>query len=1074
MQREEILNLCVSKKVYQRGVDLYQHGHVHAMECEYDAEIDRWYADASVQGSGYREYETWLEYDEKEDIIVDYDCSCPAQDNYYGMCKHGVALCLKAIDENYLRPYIPDDPVSLDSVVTTDLTIMNLIDRHARKKRQDGQKANGTIELVPKLIEKNSYYIGDSDIYLTFRIGRGRLYVLRNLSNFINAVENEEKVSYGKQLSFVHNKSVFTKKTWEMICLIREITESYYTDIRKELYVGDDLLSRFLMLELGESIEYESDRCNEGELLIVDQNPPLQIVIEPIGENDYSMTVPRLRLVEGREDVFVLYDNKAYHCDDQYLDKMLPVLKIADHYSEIKYKVSGEDMHRLYNEVLIDMETVDALDKGTLTFEQYLPKPLQVSYYLDQSEQNVMVKIMGTYADETFNLLDTDQTIHYRDYDRERQALAIGEAYFSKENKKEHVLYFPVEDEDRRYQLFDTGISQMEKNGKVYASERFRMRKIVRSPKARMGISLESGLLSLKIDLDEFSKKELFDILQSYRKKRKYYRLTSGDYLSLEDNEVSAMAQILEHLTLRKQDFKQEELSIPKYFACYIDQVLQKDAGRLQVKRNPDYKALIRNMKNVEDSDYEVPKGLCGNLRGYQKTGYRWLRTLSEYGFGGILADDMGLGKTIQTIAYLLARKEEGITKPSLIICPASLVYNWQKELEHFAPLLHVRIMVGSASIRKQKFELEDRDDVWITSYDTAKRDILLYQKCHFDTAIIDEAQNIKNHNTQVARAVKLISADIRFALTGTPIENRLSELWSIFDYLMPGILKSYEKFRNKYENPIMSGQDQNVMEELKKLVSPFILRRVKKDVLKELPDKVEQVIYAQMDREQKKLYAGHANRLLMNLEQQTQEQIRQDKLEILAELTRLRQICCDPGLLYEDYQAGACKVDMCEELVKEAIEGNHKVLIFSQFTSIFPILEERFEKAGISYYELTGRTPKQKRMQMVERFNNDDVPVFLISLKAGGTGLNLTSASIVIHFDPWWNLAAQNQATDRAHRIGQENQVVVLKLIVKDTVEEKIVELQKQKQEIADEILGGEGISAAKLTREDLLAILR
>lgn len=1073
MQREEILNLCVSKKVYQRGEDLYAHSHVQVMDCEYDEEIEHWYIDARVQGSEYREYETWLEYDEKEDMIVDYGCTCPAQDDYYGMCKHGVALSLKVLEENMFGTSIQKQPIPVDSSTLTSWEILDLIDQTARKKRQNRQKPEGKIELVPKLVQKGAYYMGCQDTYLTFRIGSERMYVIKNISRFLDAIENEEWVSYGKQLAFVHNKSVFTAKAWAMICLIRESDEYQYGHIHKEWYVNDDCLARFLRLNLGDSIEYESDLAAQHTLEILDVNPPVQIEIKQKEDGSYTMALPKLRLVEGKEAVFVFYENKAYHCDRKYLDCMLEVFRLADQNHVEEYDVAAEDMHRLYNEVLIDMENVDALDKGELSFETYLPKPLQVAYYLDESEQNVMVKIMGTYDDESFNLLDADQTVHYRDYDREQQALAIGKAYFNEENKKEHTLYFSSDDEDRRYQLFDTGILQMEGQGKVYASERFRMRKIIRSPKAKMGISLENSLLSLNIDLDEFSKKELFDILQSYRKKKKFYRLKSGDYLSLEDNQISAIAQILDRLSLKKKDFGQEPLSVPKYFACYIDQVLQKDAGGLEVQRNTDYRALIRDMKSVKDSDYEVPKSLCASLRGYQKTGYRWLRTLAHYGFGGILADDMGLGKTIQTIAYLLARKEAGIKKPSLIICPASLVYNWQKEFERFAPSLRVRMMVGNASIRKQKFTLEDWDDVWITSYDTVKRDILLYQEGSFDTEIIDEAQNIKNHNTQVAKAVKLIPSDIRFALTGTPIENRLSELWSIFDYLMPGILESYEKFRKKYETPIILDQDQNAMEQLRKLVSPFILRRVKKDVLKELPDKVEQIVYAQMDSEQKKLYTGHAFKLLTSLEQQSQDQIRQGKLEILAELTKLRQICCAPSLLYEDYQACACKVDMCEELVKEAVEGNHKVLIFSQFTSIFPILEERLEKFGISYYELTGRTPKQKRMQMVERFNNSDVSVFLISLKAGGTGLNLTSASIVIHFDPWWNLAAQNQATDRAHRIGQENQVVVFKLIVKDTIEEKIIELQKKKQELADEILGGEGISAASLTREDLLAIL-
>ena len=354
-----------------------------------------------------------------------------------------------------------------------------------------------------------------------------------------------------------------------------------------------------------------------------------------------------------------------------------------------------------------------------------------------------------------------------------------------------------------------------------------------------------------------------------------------------------------------------------------------------------------------------------------------------------------------------------------------------------------------------------------------AKRDVSLYRDYQFDTEIIDEAQNIKNHGTQAAKAVKKIHAEVRFALTGTPIENRLSELWSIFDFLMPGILGTYEKFRKGYELPIVQNQDERLAGRLKKMISPFILRRVKGEVLKELPDKMEQIVYARMGEEQRKLYEVHAVRLMESLEKQSDEELQKGKLQILAELTRLRQICCAPEMLYENYSETSCKVETCMELIHQAMSGNHKILLFSQFTSVFPILEKRLLQEKIPYYELTGQTSKENRMRMTEQFNSGDVPVFLISLKAGGTGLNLTAASIVIHFDPWWNLAAQNQATDRAHRIGQEKQVTVFKLIAQNTIEEKIIKLQQEKQKLSSQILDGEGAAASALTKDDFMEIL-
>ncbi len=409
----------------------------------------------------------------------------------------------------------------------------------------------------------------------------------------------------------------------------------------------------------------------------------------------------------------------------------------------------------------------------------------------------------------------------------------------------------------------------------------------------------------------------------------------------------------------------------------------------------------------------------------------------------------------------------------SLIICPASLVYNWQREFQRFAPEIRVLLILGDAEERARQIRIAQAYDVVITSYDLLRRDLKQYEGIHFQTEVLDEAQNIKNHGTQTARAVKCIDAQSRFALTGTPIENRLSELWSIFDYLMPGILGSYEYFRKHYEKPIVLEQDEGKLSRLKRMVTPFILRRLKKDVLKDLPGKQEQVIYAEMNTEQRKIYAAHVARMKESLEGQSEEAFRKGKLEILSELTKLREICCEPGLLYENYAEESCKVTTCIQLAEDAVAADHRVLIFSQFTSVFPYLEKKLAQKNISYFVLTGQTSREERMRLVDAFHHGEADVFLISLKAGGTGLNLTAADIVIHFDPWWNLAARNQATDRAHRIGQTSEVTEFSIIAQNTIEERILELQEKKHRLAGQILGGEGISVGTLTREDFAAIL-
>ena len=382
-------------------------------------------------------------------------------------------------------------------------------------------------------------------------------------------------------------------------------------------------------------------------------------------------------------------------------------------------------------------------------------------------------------------------------------------------------------------------------------------------------------------------------------------------------------------------------------------------------------------------------------------------------------------------------------------------------------------MVTGTAAERRKILEESEADDILLTSYDLLKRDINEYEKYSFQCEIIDEAQFIKNANTQAAKAVKEIQTGFRLALTGTPVENRLSELWSIFDYLMPGFLYSYKKFREEVEIPVVQNSDEDAMKRLQKMIRPFVLRRLKKEVLTDLPDKLEENMFAQLTGEQQKLYDAHVKRMMLTLDKQSEEEFKSSKITILAELTRLRQICCDPSLVFEDYKGDSAKTEMCLNMIRNAVEGGHKILLFSQFTTMLDHLAKRLEEEKISYYMLTSSVSKEKRAQMVESFNKDDTQVFCISLKAGGTGLNLTAADIVIHFDPWWNLAVQNQATDRAHRIGQKNVVNVYKLIVKDTIGENIMKLQEKKRELADQILEGENLNGSSLTREELVELL-
>lgn len=544
--------------------------------------------------------------------------------------------------------------------------------------------------------------------------------------------------------------------------------------------------------------------------------------------------------------------------------------------------------------------------------------------------------------------------------------------------------------------------------------------------------------------------------------------MRDGRLLKLDDD-LEGLDELNETLELSGAKLGRNHAELPLYRAPSLDWALSGQSG-IRFNRDDAFRRISRSFHAVKDSEYTPPASLQKVLRKYQRDGYRWLRTLDGYGMGGILADDMGLGKTVQVLSYLLAIKEMGENPlPSLIVCPASLVLNWAEECEKFTPELHCVVVDGDAAHRAALAEQWEAADLVVTSYDLLRRDEALYENQKFYACILDEAQAIKNHTTQKYKAVCGVNSRVRFALTGTPVENRLGELWSIFSFLMPGYLPPYKAFCARFEKPIVQEDDQTAVRRLNQLTGPFILRRMKADVLKELPPKTENIYRIELETEQRKLYLA----AVVDAREKLRAAKPEDKMAVFAVLMRLREICCDPHLIADNWEGGSAKLDACVELVSSAVEGGHRILLFSQFTSMLDLLAKRLDAEGISHFTLQGSTPKPVRAELVRRFNGGEVSVFLISLRAGGTGLNLTAADIVIHYDPWWNVAAQNQATDRAYRIGQQNPVQVYKLIAQDTIEEKIVALQQAKQSLAETVTGSADGAILSMKPEELLELL-
>ena len=563
--------------------------------------------------------------------------------------------------------------------------------------------------------------------------------------------------------------------------------------------------------------------------------------------------------------------------------------------------------------------------------------------------------------------------------------------------------------------------------------------------------------------------------MKQYKLKKRYHRLKDGSFVNLEDNDtIKFIESVTEDIDVDYSQIKNNTLQLPMYRALYLDKILEKNSF-IHVTKDESYKNLVENIDVKEiEGNMEVPKNLNASLREYQKVGVQWLRMLDYYGLGGILADDMGLGKTVQLLCVICAYKDNGGKKPCLVVCPSSLCLNWQNEAEKFTIGMQSIVVHGTLEERKNQIASIPNYDIVITSYELLKRDIEEYKKYDFKFKYIiaDEAQYIKNNNTQNAKAIKNISAETRFALTGTPIENSLSELWSIFDFIMPGYLFGYRKFKELYETPIIKEGNEVAMNKLKKLIEPFVLRRIKGEVLTELPDKMVSVLNSQMVDEQRDIYLSYLAKAKKNAMEEIQENgIEKSQIKILALLTRLRQICCHPSLFIDNYKGESGKLNQCIEIVKDAIQSGHKILLFSGYTAMFEIIEKELQKENIEFLKLTGQTKVSERINLVDEFNsNPNKKLFLISLKAGGTGLNLVGADVVIHYDPWWNLSAENQATDRTYRIGQKRNVQVYKLITKNSIEEKIYELQKRKETLIDSMLSTNQTFISKLSKEDIM----
>lgn len=965
----------------------------------------------------------------------------------------------------FINEYLDDDPFDLTNQAAEDLL----------EFYSDASTQNDEPIILRASIDKYNNIPS-----LTFKLGKNKhLYKVKDLNQLVDASRHSSSLKLGKFFNEPINqaKMDIDSKHWlsfiEKIIDARNLNEEFYYNYSSQ--VGRITLENSVADEVNDLL-YQGVKLYSNEQPIGYTTDQLDLNIKIETQKSSALVsvedLPVSTIITGSHAYYGYYKDVWI----KYIGLTPASLHNLGLQPGAEMQFSKKTVAKFAHNILPKFEqTKFILVSGTDELKAILPPEAHFLFKLDYRVGSILCMARVQYGDAQYELNQGYTEEDRRDVEKETAAWKHINTYFSDYQHGRYVL--SNEDSDVVQAFLDDGINELKRLGEVQITANFRslLKGIKINLDVGVGINLTNELLDIDLADQKMSWEDIQAALKAYQEKRKYFVLKNGMLAKAEQPTIEQLAQTLHDLGISFKDFIHGKLHLPAYRAFYFAKQM-KAANALHFSTNESFNTLINDLAKNQLKQNQIPVSLQNILRPYQKIGFNWLSTIVNYKFGGLLADEMGLGKTLQIISLLLARKEKMQNQlPSLIVAPASVIYNWQAEVKKFAPSLNVALLDGTKKERERLLLDAKKYDLLISSYQSLNRDLEAYQNLIFDVEVIDEAQNIKNQQSVTAKTVKVIKAHHKLALTGTPIENKLSELWSVFDYLMPGFLGSYPDFRKKYELPIVKEQDKEAEDQLANMVIPFILRRLKKDVLRDLPDKDEEIVPVKMNKKQADLYNMQTQKIIAQLNGQGDEDFKRSRFQILAQITKLREICCDPHLLYENYHGKSNKLIATIELIKNNLANGHKILLFSQFTAMLDILHENLARLRLPLFTITGSTPKTKRQEQVQKFNQMAQPgVFLISLKAGGTGINLTGADVVIHYDPWWNLAAEKQATDRAHRIGQKHSVKIYKMVTEDSIEERIIALQQKKAELADIILQNDQIADATMSKDDLIKILK
>ncbi len=981
-----------------------------------------------------------------EEVSYDLDgaqdsCTCSIFQQNHRYCKHIAAIeeYLKNQDKGSLETKDKETKGAERGLYNENIAFLDAVNGETQLNFSTDQYS------IEVQIEDNSqlydYFSMDYFLYFDLKLkskNLGRSYVIKDIPYFLRALKNYSQYSLGSLHYIDLFFDNFDEASQEFLSFLLKIDGKSDEALTKSLYIknGRYLNIPFLFLEeamdlvsalevyqlkiIGRTVNYFTfiPLDNDSEIFKFKVESQQDYIELSLFSEDYH----------NFYDYSLLYDNNVFYKLSQEQRRLLLVLdKQFAQKSKIKFSYSEKDK---LAQALQQLSTLGKIEAP----EHFVVKPFDAKFTFDLLDEKTLSLAMkfdyGTFSIDSFHDLETLE--FSRDLRKEQKIFALMErlqfakAFNSTLEITEHLSE----------NFFLKILPSFQKLGQIELSPTLRNMRMDEVPEIH--IDSQGGLLDISFNIPHVEDGEFANVIAKLQENAEFYISESGKFYHFNekfDRLKAALHELDDQFVIQGSSL---HVNINRSFQ--ISKIFEKISG---ASFSEKFKSLYQHLTHPEEFPYEKPEHIKASLRSYQETGVRWMSMLSHYNLGGILADDMGLGKTVQAITFILSnlKKDESV----LITAPASLTYNWASEFEKFTDEIDFVVIDGNKADRTK--EIQENHQIYITSYGSFLKDFEDYQDKKLNYLLLDEAQVVKNYSSKTNKSLSALNVEHTFALSGTPLENRIEEIWAIFQVVMPGFLPKREKF-NKMEPSVIS-----------RLIQPFIMRRKKEDVLEELPEKMEITVYNQLADDQKVIYLAQLELMQKQVLEMDNAALSRSRIEILAGITRLRQICNTPALFMDDYKGSSGKLERLRELLAQIKDSGHRPLIFSQFTKVFPHIEKLMEEQEMTAYKLTGSTPIKDRLSMVQAFNAGSRDAFLVSLKAGGVGLNLTSADVVILVDLWWNPAVEEQAIARAHRMGQKNTVEVIRLITQGTIEEKIMEIQERKKDLIANVLEGDTV---------------